>query len=343
MRILTPSLAAALMLTACDGNPFTGNPDPGGGGDSDFVLTGTTTNPSRGKPITRVENQDSVSGNGYAQDFIYDPENDTFLVDNLAFDGENVYTRDVGFNASPADAPGTLPNTGVNIFAGDQIVRDEQGEVVDQFIYRALYGTSTSGQTEFAIVRTGSYVEYGFGGFIYKRNGSVTLPTSGQAHFEGDYSAVRDFDGPDTIVGGIEYVTGQMVVDIDFDDFNDSSGVIGDGVKGFVYDRQVFDINGNDVTGEIVAALNGDTGTASELPVMTFTVGPNVITPAGEVTAGVSSFSQGVLYENGTYYAVISGEGAEEIVGIIVVESTDPRENMDGVTVRETGGFIVYN
>ncbi len=38
---------------------------------------------------------------------------------------------------------------------------------------------------------------------------------------------------------------------------------------------------------------------------------------------------------------MISGTGAEEIVGIVVVESTDPRN--DAVTVRETGGFIVYN
>ena len=348
MQTLKPSLLVMMLLAACDGNPFVEEPDGGtdgggGGVTSDFPLTGTTTNPTRGKAIQRVENQDSVSGNGFAQDFEYDADNDTFLVDNLAFDGENVYTRDIGFNASPPDAPGTLPGSDVSIFKGDQIVRDSDGEIVDQFAYRALYGTSTSGQTEFAIVRTGSYIPYGFGGFVYQRNGGVTLPSSGQAHFEGDYSAIRDFNGPDTIVGGIEYVTGQMVVDIDFDDFNDAGATRGDGVKGYVYDREVFDINGNNVTGEIIAALNGDTGTANELPVLVFEVGPYAMTNAGEVTAGINSVSDGELYEDGTYYAVISGDDAGEIVGIIVVESQDPREGMEAVTVRETGGFIVYN
>ena len=49
-------------------------------------------------------------------------------------------------------------------------------------------------------------------------------------------------------------------------------------------------------------------------------------------------------YEAGNYYAVISGDatqgGADEVVGIIVVEADDPRS--DGVTVRESGGFILY-
>ena len=178
MQFMKPTLLALLLLTACDGNPFVTDPeDPDGGGTSDFPLTGTTTNPRAGASIERVENRDEVTGNGYATDISYDAESDSFLVDNLAFDGENVYIRDVGFNASPADAPGTLPDTGVNIFRGEQVVVDDDGENVFQFSYRALYGTSTSGQTEFAIVRTGSYVEYGFGGFVYKRNGSVTLPS----------------------------------------------------------------------------------------------------------------------------------------------------------------------
>ena len=44
------------------------------------------------------------------------------------------------------------------------------------------------------------------------------------------------------------------------------------------------------------------------------------------------------VFENGKYYAILSGDAAEELVGIYVVTST-PAEN---VTARETGGFIVY-
>jgi hypothetical protein len=345
MRYYKLSLIALLLVAGCDGNPFVtdGTTDPGTDGEttSDFVLTGTTTNATSDGSITRVENQNTESGNGYATGYSYDADADTFSVDNLAFDGENVYRRDAAFKASPTDAPGTLPTTGVNIFEGKNVVKDNDGEVVDQFTYKALYGVSTSGKTEFAIVRTGSYVGYGFGGFVYKRNGKVTIPTVGQAHFEGDYSAIRDFSGPDTIPSGIEYVTGSTIVDIDFADFNDTTGTIGDGVKGYIYDREVYDVKGNNVTSGIVDALNGTEGTATELPVLVFDVGPGVITSAGEVTSVVNSYNAGESYEAGTYYAVISGTGAEEIVGIVVVESTDPRN--DAVTVRETGGFIVYN
>ncbi|WP_323779303.1 hypothetical protein, partial [Leisingera sp.] len=46
------------------------------------------------------------------------------------------------------------------------------------------------------------------------------------------------------------------------------------------------------------------------------------------------------VYESGNYYALVSGDNAEEITGIVVVKNTmDPA----GTEVRETGGFIVYN
>ena len=50
------------------------------------------------------------------------------------------------------------------------------------------------------------------------------------------------------------------------------------------------------------------------------------------------------VYEFGTYYGVIAGDTTTnpggEIVGVIVVESDDPR--YQGVTAQETGGFILY-
>lgn len=344
MRTFPFSVLALMLLSACDGNPFETDPVDGGGGSSDFVLTGTTTNATRGGAITRVENRDDA-GSGYAEDMAYDEVNDVFLVDNLAFDGENVYLRDAGYTTSgPA---GTLEGTGVSIFKGDEFAVDGDGDVVDQFTYRALYGVSSSGETEFAIVRTGDYQGYGFGGFLYQRNGGVTIPVSGQASFQGDYSGIRDFSGSDQIPGGIEYVTGQIIIDIDFSDFNDADGMIGDGVSGYVFDREVFDINGTNVTQDILDALNAEDGavtTLTEMPVLYFTIGPGVMTDAGEISSGVSSDdATRSVYESGTYYAVLSGDGVTEIVGIIVVESEEMRNDVDGVTVRETGGFIVYN
>ena len=353
MRAIGPSLLALLLLSACDGNPFTTDPtDPGTDpGTSTFPLTGNTTSPTAGKAIQRVENRvtgagDGHLGNGFAEGFVFDPgtsagpEDDTFTVDNLAFDGLNVFKSGAAID--------TVPNTNVSVFDAAQTVIDPDGDVVRQFTYRALYGKSRSGQTEFAIVRTGSYIPFGFGGFLYERNGSVKLPTSGQAHFAGDYAGIRDFSGSDTVPGGLEYVSGDMTVDIDFADFNDTGNDtgtnLGNGVKGYVTNRHVYDINGNDVTADIVTAMNGTEFTETELPVLVFNVGPGVMTPAGEISGGVSSTGfDGSALESGNYYAVVSGSNANEIVGIVVVESTDARDGMDSTTVRETGGFIVYN
>ncbi len=234
MQIFKPSLLELAFLAGCDGNPFIEVPvDPDA--PSDFPLVGETENAVRGKAITRVENFDVQSGNGYAQGYIYYPDTDTFLVDNLAFDGENVYVRE-----------GTMS-------------------------------------------------------------------------------------------------TGVAVVNIDFADFNDTNASLGDAVSIEITDRQTFDINGNNVTQEIVDALNGDTGALVGMPDLLSVVGPGVMNNGGEISSEIFSYNQGATFESSSYYAVLSGENAEEIVGIIFVEGSGPRDDMDGVTVRETGGFIVYN
>lgn len=328
MQFFRISLAAFLLVSACGGNPFIDDPDDGGGGGSTFPLTGTTTDPSPNGAIQRVENKSTENGNGYAEDFAYDPETDTFFVDGLAFDGANVYQR--------GTAVASLGS--VMVFEGDSVYYDDKtGSPIAQGQHRALYGVSTTGETEFAIVRTGAYLGYGFGGFVYQRNGSVTIPTSGQAHYEGEYAGMRDFNG----AGGLEYTTGWMTIDIDFNDFNE-----GNAVAGSVTDRAVYDMDGNDITADIELALETEYETTLDgLPVLTFSVGPGVMDENGEITGEVGSYVSGPegveVYESGTYYAVMAGEDATEIAGIIVVESVDPRS--EGVIARETGGFIVYN
>ncbi len=89
-------------------------------------------------------------------------------------------------------------------------------------------------------------------------------------------------------------------------------------------------------------------GPSSELPTLLFNVGPGVMDANGEIRgfldSSVVDYSgerpTSVVYEDGKYYAIVSGENADEVVGVIVVESEDAR--VDGVTVRETGGFILY-
>lgn len=330
-------LAFLLVLAACGGNPFL-VPEPEVPPNPD-ALPGTTT-PSPNSAITRYEKFDSASGNGYAEGVAYDAVSDTFSVDNLGFDGANAYSRGVA-----------VANLGsYRVYEAAPLVTDPlTGMPIRQFEHRLLAGVSPTGNTEFAIVRTGEYVGYGFGGFVMRRNAAVNLPSTGQAAYSGDYAALRDFKGKVPGQNGLELATGDMTVAIDFRDFND-----GRAVQGTISNRQIFDVNGNNITGSVLSALddkfdpNDVVGPSTTLPILQFKVGPGVIDANGELLGGLNSviadysgtLPTGAVYEDGKYYGIISGNNAEEIVGIVVVESEDPR--YDGVTARETGGFILY-
>jgi len=344
-------LLLLMSLSACGGSsPFIAGDDAdtttdGGGDDGTDPATGVggdddlppgTTNPSPDRSIVRFEPTEEDGGevgDGFATVFNYDAENDEFEVDNLAFDGANVYRR-VVFVGDPADPTDDSDLIGAaRVYASDGTFTDEFGDpdaTIGQFQHRLLYGFSEDGKVRYAIVRTGQYVEYGFGGFLYERRGGVTLPTSGQAGYTGTYSALRDFSGR----GGLEYASGDMTMAIDFEDFND-----GDAVQGQVFNRRIFDINGNDITNDIVNEINGD-----EIPTLVFTVGPGVLTSSGEISGQVGSNivnDDGTLigFETGNYYAILEGDNAENVVGIIVSTHIDPRAG--GATVRETGGFTL--
>ena len=313
----TKALAVLALVAACDGNPWAV--------EGEEPLPPGPTDPTSSPPITRTEEVDD-SGNGFAEGMSYDATTDTFTVDGLAFDGDNVYTRDT---AVPSLGP-------FAVYEAASVFNDPlTGQPIQQFQHKAIYGVDPEGDVSFAIVRTGSYVPYGYGGWIYSRSGGVELATTGQASYVGNYAALRDFDGR----GGLEYATGTMNIAIDFADFND-----GNGVQGQVYNRRILDTNGRDITNTVIAALNTEyEASATTLPVMNFKVGPGVTTAAGELSGGISSYvvdNDGNLtqLEDGKYYAVLSGPNAGKVVGVIVVESDDPRFD---ATVRETGGFIL--
>jgi hypothetical protein len=318
------ALSLATILAACSGNPLVSD-------STDTIIDrdlppGTTT-PSASIAILRSEPTiGGEIGDGFARDISYDSGSDTFSVDNLGFDGDNSYT--------PGVAVGSLGPYAV--YEGPETFPDSvTGVPIGQFIHRAIYAVGPGGRTEFAIVRTGSYVDYGFGGFVYQRNDGVTLPTTGQAGYTGEYASLRDFKGR----GGLEYGTGQMEMAIDFEDFND-----GNAVQGYVYNRAIFDIDGNDITADILASMEKDGDIPTVLPVITFTVGPGVIDANGEIIGKVTSNIERTdssldAFESGSYYAIVSGANADQVVGVIVTTASDGR--FDGVTVRETGGFIL--
>jgi hypothetical protein len=351
MKPILPAILVLALLAACGGNPFLV--------EEEVIIDNDTTgtaNATAKTPIKRSEKKDPAAtgpdlGNGYATGIrIEDPDPDTegdetFIVDGLAFDGENVFQRGTAMSELGS---GTKPFA---VYEGAESLTDGNGTEIHQYEYRAVYGVSATGKTNFAIVRTGSFIDYGFGGFIYERTGRVTLPTTGQASYSGQYAGLRDFNNR----GGLEYVSGTMNVAVDFNDFNEGAGVDGE-----VIDRAIYDINGADITSDVIDALNtslaespnpvtGETVVLDALPVLRFKVGPGVAKPSGELAGSLTSGyvnNTGAVekFEAGKFYALISDSptgNANEVVGIIRVEADDPR--YEGVTVRETGGFILYH
>ncbi|MGJ8594546.1 hypothetical protein [Sulfitobacter sp.] len=312
------------------GSTAGGLDEPEGFTSSTDVPPGTTS-PASTTTITRFEERGGTNdGDGYVRTVRYTgPDTDTFIVDGLAFDSANVYQRaDVGSLAGQYSVyESTTPFP-------DSVTDDP----ISQFGYRAIYGVSKNknsdgeATTQFAIVRTGSYVQYGFGGFLYQRNGTVTLPETGQATFTGKTAGIRDFNDK----GGIQYTTGQLTIDIDFEDFNDTAGARGDGVKGVWSNRRVFDASGTDITQTIIDDIDPN---LQALPVGVFTVEPGALRNSGDLTGELQTQTVNedgtvTAVETGNYYAVMSGDDPDEIAGVIVVTGSD--------TVRETAGFIVY-
>ncbi|UOA22875.1 hypothetical protein DSM110277_01283 [Sulfitobacter pontiacus] len=347
MKFGTSALALCVFLAACgSGTPFNGETDDtdgstdgGAGSTSREGLPPGTENPTPDSDITRTEPEDE-NGNGQAEGYTYNAGDDTFTVDGLAFDGNNVYAR----GTQVADLGPYA------VYEAAETVNDSQtGQPIQQFAHRAIYGvsknTDASGtpKTQFAIVRTGQYADYGFGGFIYKRAGGVTLESAegAQGIYTGSTAGIRDFSG----AGGMQYTTGTLTVQVDFGDFNDADGSVGDGVSGRLSDRRIYDVSGRDVTSDVVANINAENDSSlTSLPAALFEVGPGVLDANGEIIGSInSSFvnNEGdtVAYESGNYYAVMAGDDSQEIVGVLVLENTAEAQ---GVTARDTSGFIIY-
>ena len=385
-------LSCALALAACSGsNPFDDAASGGGsgaggigggggqgidtgdtGGDgssieppgtgSDEIIAGDlppgTENPRPNRNLIRREPrgpaESAYSGNGFANSVSYDGDTDTFNVVGLPFDG----TQPEGDRWSRAGVSTLGPSGGAGfaVYEAPFIVGDILTDFdINQFYHRAIYGVNRHGEGQFAVVRTGNYDGYGFGGFVYQRNGGVVLPTvtntvTGQARYSGAYAGLRDYQGRE----GMEYTTGQMRVDIDMGAFmnNCDTPRCEDAIRGTVSERRVFTMAGADVTQEIIDAINAEyVVSMTSLPNLKFVIQPGVMNLNGEATGGVTSGSINArTYEDGKYYLVLAGDHSTlgddpanpkggSIVGIVVVEAPDPRNSQ--ITVRETGGFIV--
>lgn len=343
------ALSLLALLAACDNYEpfFTEVPDQ----LTEEELPPGTEDPTEDSDIVRFEERNDIGG-GYAESIDYNAANDTFLVDNLPFDGENVFQRGAAvaqLNSDGVAAPGAR---GYAVYDADITVPDFlTSGAVDQIVpYRAIRGVSSvlnddgTPRTSFAIVRTGGYGDYGFGGWTYNRSGPVILPTTGQAQWEGDYAGLRIYTGAfigDGDRDSLEYTTGDMIISIDTDDFNSTGAV-----KGRVFNRQRFDRNGNPLP---VGTFQNFYADGLPSPDINFVIseGTEVLNEDGELAGRVINqvVKRGnvVDYEVGNYYAVVAGDTTTgdggEIAGVIVVQSED--YFIDGLFAQETGGYIL--
>ncbi len=278
--------------------------------------------------VSRFEDRNEIGG-GYAEDTAYDAATDTFVVDNLAFDGFNTYTRDA-----------TIPTLGTyGLYTADEVVADSlTGGPVGQTIpYVAIVALSPNTvtdpdtgdilpRTEVAVIRTGGYFDWGFGGFTYQRREGTTIPETGQAGFSGGYAGVRIYDKQ----AEMDLVSGDINIRLDFDDFNANVGVAGE-----ITNRVITDLDGN-----VITSLPNPT------PDVPFIVveGANALNEDGELAGEVRNALGSQIYEEGVYFAVAAGDlttladNGGEIAGVVVFESDDPR--FDDMRVQETGAFI---
>lgn len=207
-----PSFAlAACILAACSGNPFDPtedevpvtpppveeptpepepetDPEPEPTGIDGRGLPPGTNSPTPNTDIVRFEERDNSTGpnrgNGFANNFRYDSDTDTFTVEGLAFDGEQPdgtpYTRALNGPGTLDPGEPILLGTGFAAYEGPTTAPDSLTQTaIGQLEHRAIFkrsSTTTNGEplTELAIVRTGSYANYGFGGFVYTHAPELT-------------------------------------------------------------------------------------------------------------------------------------------------------------------------
>lgn len=197
--------------------------------------------------------------------------------------------------------------------------------------YRAILGLSDNtenGQprTSFAVVRTGGFIGYGFGGYVYQHEGGVVIPSSGFALYTGDYAGLRIFEGQ----SGLEYTAGDVELSFDFAGFG--NGAV---VRGSISNRIAYAEDGTLVALDVDPS-NGICDGCLILPDIVWMVqaGSSVLDENGDTQT----------YEEGEFFAILAGDTTDaadggEVVGVVVVTSTDLRTDN---SAQEAGGFILY-
>lgn len=271
------AMAVAACLAGCgDGNPFTDEGAPDDAPGSVFF--------------------DNTSARMVVNNIGYDAVNDQVIINNIPFDDpQNRYDRIATEAFSNSfDAYESTPAPGSN-----------------EVQYFAVFRRTAHAQV--AAAGTGEYVDFGYAGAgAQRRSGQPTLPGSGIYSYNGEYAAVRTTLVP-AGANTVEYVTGDVALSVDFDDFDDT-GAVG----GTVFNRTLYD-----TTGAPLGPLAGFISLRdTDIDYANRTIVESVATEFDGTGAQVGS---------GNWAGVFAGPGGEEIAGIVFV---------NGSGVQEVGGLV---
>ncbi len=236
---------------------------------------------------------------GEVNKFTFDPATDTLSLNNLPFDLSGKYTRDASFDRNGFKAYR-------NVAGGNN--------------YVALYAEGAGGKVGAGVVGTDDYLDYGYGGSVLRTDGA-TLPSTGEAVFDGDYAGIRVYEGDSGIHGNtVGTSDGTVSINMDFDDFD----VVG-AIDIIISNRHAYDSAGVFI-GDL-PYFSGSTTGLDGLKIKQTNI--TEINPDG--STGGSGTLDGIM--GGT---VGSGLGGQ-IAGIVLITSPDAAS---GLNVKETGAFL---
>jgi hypothetical protein len=222
----------------------------------------------------------------------YDATNDQVIVEAIPFDDE-VFTGRYDRTAA-LDSGDYRAYRSTNGF--DQYIADED--------------ESASGAVRSAVVGSDRYLDHGYGGSTYQRNGNVTIPSTTQrAFYNGDYVGLRTI----ATGGSMDVIDGDVRMEVDFSD---------DTVRGRIINRTTR----HTVTSPGSTPTTG-TGLASTITFANTTLNrTNGSFTGGIATTGYSGSYEGVLAD---------GTGsATEMVGITTLNEGDYRERGTFIAIQ---------
>ena len=226
--------------------------------------------------------------------FTYNSTTDEVKINNLPFDLDGTYVRNTAFDRN-----------------GFQGYVNSSGSKS----YVALFSASLASTVSSGVVGTDEYINYGYGGTMYASTGA-TLPSHGEATFDGNYAGLRTYEGDSTAIGTSD---GTIHMQMDFDDFD----VVG-AIDIIINDRHAYD-NSGALIGDL-PYLSGTTTQHTGIKINSTTV--TEVNP--DSSLGGSGTLEGIFGGN-----IAAGTG--EIAGVVVITSPD---TASGLNVKERGAFI---